>query len=689
MNKITSEHLGRGAYVYIRQSSADQLLHNPESRLRQYALAQRARQLGWTEVVTIDDDLGRSGSGIARPGFERLLAAICEGRVGAVLAIEASRLARNGRDWHTLIEFCGLVDTLIVDEDGIYDPRLPNDRLLLGMKGTMSELELSILRQRSLEALKQKARRGELLLNVAVGYVKAGHDRIEKDPDRRVQQALDLVFRKFAEFQSIRQVHLWLRQERITLPAVKYVPDQGRTLVWKLPVYNTVHHILTNPVYAGAYAFGRTGSRISIENGRKRVVRGIAKARPDWEVLIIDHHEGYLSWAAFERNQRVIADNANSQGMRARGAVRRGEALLAGLLRCGHCGRRLHVAYSGNKGAVGRYHCRGAFINHGGERCIAIGALRIDQAVSAAVLRLLQPLGIEAAIQAIEARESRADEKRRQLELALEQARYEVVRARRQYDAVDPDHRLVASELERRWNEQLTAVRELESQLQRIDEQIPPSLSGAEREQLMRLGGDLERAWQHPGATAAMRKRILRTVLHEIIVRVEVEQIQLVIHWQGGDHTALAVKKNKTGQHRWTVEAETLELVRELARLLPDKSIAALLNRAGKRTGRGNGWTQSRVRSFRNKYDIAVYRDGERGERGELTLNEAAARLGVSPMTVLRLIRDGLLPGRQLCRGAPWVIQIDDIGQPAVKASIESRGKRPLTQDPDQQSLVF
>ena len=271
--------------------------------------------LGWQDVVVIDDDLGRSGSGVSRPGFERLLAAICEGRVGAVFAIEASRLARNGRDWHTLIEFCGLVGTIIVDEDGVYDPRHPNDRLLLGMKGTMSELELSILRQRSLEALKQKARRGELFLTVAIGYVKVRHDRIVMDPDLRVREAIALVFSKFAEFQSIRQVHLWLRQERIALPAVRYTVEEGRSIVWKLPVYNTVHHILTNPIYAGAYAFGRTGSRVTIADGRKRIVRGNRRERTEWEVLLTDHHEGYLSWAEFERNQRLIADNANSKGL--------------------------------------------------------------------------------------------------------------------------------------------------------------------------------------------------------------------------------------------------------------------------------------------------------------------------------------------------------------------------------------
>src|SRR6478735_2893264 len=295
MTKITANHLGRAAFVYIRQSTADQLLHNPESRRRQYGLVDRARQLDWTTVEVIDDDLGRSGGGVSRPGFERLLAAICEGRVGAVFAIEASRLARNGRDWHMLIEFCGLVGTILVDEDGIYDPRHPNDRLLLGMKGTMSELELSLFRQRSQEALRQKAGRGALFLRVAAGYVKVGRDRIEKDPDQRVRDALQIVFAKFAEFQSARQVHIWLRDEGIELP-VKSRAGEARGVVWRLPAYNIVHNILTNPIYAGAYAFGRTTSKVSVEGGRKHIRRGVQKPMAEWDVLIKDHHTAYITW---------------------------------------------------------------------------------------------------------------------------------------------------------------------------------------------------------------------------------------------------------------------------------------------------------------------------------------------------------------------------------------------------------
>lgn len=687
--KITSEHLARSAIVYVRQSTADQLANNHESRRRQYSLAERARLLGWNDVIVIDDDLGRSGSGVERPGFERLLAAICESRVGAVFAIEASRLARNGRDWHTLIEFCGLVGTLIVDEDGTYEPRHPNDRLLLGMKGTMSELELSILRARSLGALKQKARRGELFLTVAIGYVRAGRERIEQDPDLRVREAIGLVFARFAEMQSIRQVHLSLRREKIMLPSVDHSRAGDYAVVWKLPVYNTVHHILTNPVYAGAYVFGRTGSRVTIENGRKHIVRGFRKERADWDVLLLDRHVGYLSWAEFERNQRLIADNTNGMGMNARGALRKGELILAGLLRCGHCGRKLHVAYSGTNGNTGRYHCRGAMINHGTEPCISFGSLRVDQAVGGEIVKMLQPLGVEAALLAISERSLVADAKQRQVELALEQAHFEAKRMQRQYDAVDPDNRLVAGELERRWNVALSAVKAIEEELETLIRQRPEVLGDEERQRLLQMGSDLTAAWEHPSATGATRKRIIRAVLKEIVVRVEDEMIRLLLHWQGGDHTALEVKKNRSGHHRWAAEPATEDLIRALARLMPDKAMASLLNREGKKTGRLNGWTQSRVCTFRNQHGIAVYREGERADRGEVTLNKAADIIGCSAMTALRMIRDGILPGKQHCKGAPWIIKRTDVedigtGNPAVQ-----RAKGPLTSNPDQLSITF
>ena len=549
----------------------------------------------------------------------------------------------------------------------------------------LSEMELSTLRQRSLEALRLKASRGELFLSVAVGYVKVRCDRIARDPDRRVREAVDLVFRKFAEFRSIRQVHLWLRQEEVLLPVVRIVGEERR-IVWKPPVYGTVHKLMTNPVYAGAYAFGRTESRVTIENGRKRVTRGFRRDRADWDVLIRDHHEGYVPWDEYERNQRLIADNANCRGLMARGAVRRGDALLAGLLRCGHCGRRVHVHYSGTKGYCVRYGCHGAHLNHGARPCIGFGGLRVDTAVGDAVLRLLCPLGVEAALAAIEMRESDTAETRRQVELALTQARYEADLAQRQYDAVDPANRLVAAELERRWNDRLAEVRRQEERLTAIAAARPEALSGAEKQRLIALGDDLSTAWSHPDATAETRKAILRAVLEEIVVTLADGRIDLLLHWRGGDHTRLSVPRNRSGQHRWAAGGEVVDLVRGLARQLSDGVIAATLNRLGKKTGRGNSWTEVRVRSFRNSHGIAVYRSGEVAERGELTLTDAAERLGVSRMTVLRLIADGIICATQVCKGAPWAIpetQVDAL------YGTDLRHAGPQTTDRNQEQLDF
>ncbi len=684
MSKITAEQLQRGACVYIRQSTHDQLMHNLESQRRQYALADRAKQLGWMAVEIIDDDLGRSGGGIARPGFERLLSTICDGRVGAVFAIEASRLARNGRDWHTLIEFCGLVGTIIVDEDGVYDPRHPNDRLLLGMKGTMSELELSLFRQRSQAALRQKALRGELVLGVAAGYVKVGRDRIEKNPDTRVQEAVGLVFQKFSEFKSARQVHIWLREEGVELPAKSRL-GEAHGVVWRLPAYNIVHGILTNPIYAGAYAFGRTTSQVSVVDGRKRVRRGVCKPMNEWDVLLKEHHAAYISWDQFEGNLKAIASNATGMSNAlARGAAREGGLLLPGLLRCGHCGRKLHVHYSGK---LGRYHCSGARLNHGTGRCISVSGLSIDGTITSEVLRILKPLGIEAAVRAIETLSSETTARERQQELSLQQARYEAAHARRQYDTVDPANRLVAGELENRWNIALQAVARIETEISATAARRPPPLGELERNELMALGADIARAWVHPAATAATRKRILRTALSEVIVHRDGAVIRAVLHWQGGDHTEIKLKQrlNSVGRHNPRIPDDTIALMRELARLMPDRQIAFLLNRIKVITGNGNALTQERVRGFRNHHGVAGFRDGEWAERGEITLEMAAKVIGVCNMTALRMLRRGAIPGRQACPGAPWVIKAADL----TSTFGSGRSAPPLTVNDEQQVFGF
>lgn len=688
-NKITPEHLARSAFVYVRQSSPYQVLNNLESKRRQYGLVERARQLGWDDVQVVDDDLGKSADGTARPGFTKLLAAICEGRVGAVVSLEASRLARNGRDWHTLLEFCGLIGTLIIDEDTVYDPGSPNDRMLLGMKGTLSEMELSTFRQRSLEARRQKARRGELHSTVAVGYVKSEDDRIEKDPDQRVQDGIALVFRKFSELQSVRQVLLWFSQESVLVPSI--VSGSGkRSIEWKAPVYHTLHHILTNPVYAGSYAFGRRGTRVSIEGGRKRVVRdNFRRNWKDWEVLIHDHHAGYITWVEFERNQHLIADNANGKSYMGRGSIRRGEALLPGLLRCARCGRRLHVQYTGKGGNTQRYVCRGEFSTKAVDNCIGFGGMRIDRAVTQEVLDRVQPLGIEAALAAMQAHKEQQSDKRQQVENAIQQAQYEAARARRQYDAVDPDNRLVAGELEHRWNEKLVQLHALEMQLGNLDQtEKTPALSAEDRSRLMNLGKDLTKAWNSPGVSVETRKKIIRLIVKEIIVDVAGENLALVIHWQGGDHTELTVKKNKIGHTRWTTDASVVDLVRVLARQLPDNAIAAILNRSGKTTVHGASWTRTNVCSLRYTHGIAIYREGERAERGEVTLDEAADILTVSRATAYRMVLNGVIAAQHLCTGAPWIIRLADLQTDEVRRDADARrSRRPNSHNSLQHSL--
>lgn len=382
-----------------------------------------------------------------------------------------------------------------------------------------------------------------------------------------------MVFRRFHELGSVRQVLLWLRQEGIELPCTHHA-GEVRGIVWRSPGYQTLHKMLTNPVYAGAYSYGRTTSRVRLENGRKRVLQGVRVAREDWPVLLRDHHEGYISWEQFEANQRVIADNANMKGAMARGAVRQGSALLAGLLRCGHCGRKLHVAYAGRQEAA-RYHCKGANVNHGVPSCAtSFGSMRVDRAVSEEVLRLLQPFGIAASLEAIERREQAVSDKQRHCTLALEQARYEAGHARRQYDAVDPDNRLVAAELERRWNESLALVAGREAALSAAAAERQEAAIEAERDQLLLLGRDVPALWHHPDASAAIRKRILRTVLREAVVTISEGRIRFMLHWQGGDHTRLETRKQKSGEHRWQTDVETARIVTELARVLPDGIMA-------------------------------------------------------------------------------------------------------------------
>ncbi len=672
--KIRSEHLQRAAFVYVRQSTLDQVRHHHESRRRQYDLAGHARSLGWVHVIVIDEDLGKSGATAAgRTGFQRLVAEVSLGHVGAVFGLEVSRLARNNRDWYQLLDLCGLMGTLIVDAEGIYDPRQLNDRLLLGLKGTMSEAELGWIRQRAHEGLLAKARRGALILGLPVGYVQTRDGRVEKHPDQRVQHAISLVFAKFAEVGSVRQTLLWFRQEPLTLPSIEHDPAWGAAVTWRLPVYNTILKLLANPFYAGAYAFGRTGTRTTIVDGVPRKTRGHRREREEWIALVRDHHEPYISWDVWERNRALIAHNAQMKGLMVKGAVRRGPSLIAGLLRCGRCGRRLHVTYSGTKGYVPRYSCRGADINHGAGRCIAFGGLRVDEAIEREILRVLAPGAIEAALATADATTEETTAAHHALQLELREARYEAERAHRQYDAVEPEHRLVAETLERRWNGALERVRLLEQRLTAIEvestRERPP-----DRASLLALAKEFPRVWTDASTDIRTKKRIVRLLIEEIIAKVvpaPQPQIELVVHWKGGKHTQLVIPRNTTGHHRYCTDRAVVDVVRDLARSTPDAGIARVLNRLGYRTGAGNTWTQHRVLSLRSHHRIAAF-DRSTDRNKLLTIADAAKVLRVSTATVRRMIERRLLPATQPVLYAPWTIREEDLATAAVQRAIET-----------------
>jgi DNA invertase Pin-like site-specific DNA recombinase len=666
--KIKPHHLERGAYVYVRQSTPYQVRNHLEGKERQYALAERSKQLGFEKVIVIDEDLGRSGDGTQeRAGFGRLLACVCQGLAGAVLALEASRLARNNRDWHHLVDLCALTETLLVDSDGIYDPQQLNDRLLLGLKGTMSEFELGLLRQRAREAFEQKVKRGFALWELPVGFVRTEEGGIEKTPDRQVQQAIASVFQKFQQLGSARQATLWFRDDQIPVPRVK-PGTAGQEVVWALPSSGRIRQMLRNPCYAGAFAYGKTAARTVIQEGRARHGSRYRKPQSEWKVLIVDHHPGYISWEEYVENRRRLEANvvADSEGS---GAAKLGSALLSGLLRCGRCGRKLQVLYSGNGGRVPRYVCHGDRGDRDSSRCLTVGSLRLDRAVVHSVLQAIQPMGIEAAIRMSERTRTEDDDKQKALELALERARYEASRARRQFDAVEPENRLVASELEVRWNSALARVAEIEARLAAVGQPAEP-LGNEQEKELMALGEDLTALWNHPEAPAPLKKRILRTVLTEIVVDSDVDPSahRLHLHWAGGVHTQLRVERNKTGQHRHSADRTVIDLVSELAKVCPDKTIAAILNRLGYKTGHEKTWNASRVAGIRWYHEIAPFQKQD----GWLTQEQAARELAVSNTVVKRLIRERILPANHVVECAPWVIEREHLALPEVQRQVNA-----------------
>ncbi|MGE0759698.1 MAG: recombinase family protein [Pirellulaceae bacterium] len=689
-DKITSSHLQRRAVLYVRQSSSYQVVHNQESQRLQYAMKQRLHSLGWQEVEVIDEDLGRSAAGgVDRAGFQRMVAAVCLGQVGAVAAREVSRFARNSRDWQQLIEVCRIVDTLLIDHETVYDSRRSNDRLLLGLKGSLNEYELDLLRQRSYEARRQMAGRGELVVAAPVGYVRDGKHGLVKDPDRRVQEAITLMFRKIFELGSLRQVLLWFIEEDLTLP-IRHQREGGAETDWRRPNYHMLHRLATNPIYAGAYAFGKRHSSCDVQGGQTR--RRIRRRPPEhWWALIPNRHEGYIAWEQFQRVQQMLTGNRQTSATS--GAAKRGAALLAGLVRCRRCGRKMGVRYTGRNHEAPRYACHRGFLDNGEPKCIGFGGGPLDDAVTRDIFELLRPGALAAVTESVRQASRQQEELLAALRLDLEAAQYAADRARRQFDAVDPLNRLVADELEKRWNAALVRVQQIEQRLISEEASRPDATLPTEVE-LAALAHDLPRVWDHPQTDARLKKRIVRTVIHEVLVDVDRKagQIQAVIHWKGGVHTEITAPCLRRGYSPLHTPVEVVQAVRELAKICTDELITGLLTRNGLRTGHGNRWTKEGVTSLRSHHHIPRYDERQRAADGWLTLRESAAHVGVCSKTLRLAAERGAVPGIHPLNDGPWLFrrsELDELGIRQRFAEVKARRGGGAGHGRDQLTLEF
>jgi len=646
--------------------------NHAESTRIQLGLRDKAVAFGWRAPVTIVDDLGVSAGGFAhRAGFPHMAAAVSLGHVGIIRCFEASRLSRNSKAWAQLCEVCGHLDTLVADLDQVYDLALPDDRLILGVKGSVSEYVLSLFRPRSQAAIVAKAKRGALTFTLPAGRSWTPEGQIELNPDRRVPQAIRLVLDKLSEFGSVRQVLMWLRDDRVSVPTLE--SERPRAITWRLPTYRMVLSMVRSPCYAGAYAFGRPESRTRVVAGQATRTSGHAKPLAQWTSLIRDHHPGYLSWEQFERHQRRLEENTPMKGTLTRKAGRGGQCLLAGLLRCARCGRMLHVM-DGRRGYA-RYECPQANRAEAAPRGIGFSARRPDEPVSAEILTVGQGSALAAALAAGVLAEQDHHAQHRALALELAQATYHATLAARRYEAVDPDNRLVAAELEGRWNAALQRVAELEGRWTTPGRVAPRSVPAVDRATLESLATDLPRVWEAPSSEMRVKQRIAHLLIHAIIANTDADtrEIVLVIHWVGGRHSEVRMPRPTAGDHRHRTGPGAEAVVRRLAGAWPDHDIAASLTRLRLRTGAGNTWTASRVNSLRQRLRLVDY--DETRATPLLTLNQAADRLGVGSWVVRGFIACGLLEVTQVVPCAPWQIDPAGLDTDAIRVATKNVGQ--------------
>ncbi|UCE05193.1 MAG: recombinase family protein, partial [bacterium] len=640
LEKITNEHLIRIAIIYIRQSHPEQVKKHKESQRLQYQLVELAKELGWAEVIIIDDDLGHSASGtVDRSGFEQLIIKVITKNVGAIFCIDASRLARNNREWYMLLDYCRYTNTLIIDPDGIYDPNNTSDRACLGMKGTMSEYELNIFRQRAQSAIRAKAERGEFYTNVPAAYIITDDNKCELNPDQRIQDVVHLIFQKFRDLGSANQLVLWFHKEKIEIPIR---PRKGE-IIWKLPTVSLIRDFLNNPIFAGAYVYGRTETYIRFENSQPRKYRREVSVE-QWKVLKENHHPAYISWDEFIVNRKRLSQNSSKRDHHKKGgAAKNGPGLLVGLLRCRRCSQKFSVRYSSSNPGVACYSCRGQKNIGKSGNCISFYGTLLERLVEQELLRVVQPTAIEAAEKAEQLFVQQQQQKQQTVVNSLKQAQYEADRRFEQYNSVDPQNRLVALNLETQWNQALKKVATIKQQLNIINQQYQV-LTEQERKRFRKLATDLPVLWSHPDTDIRIKKRILQTLIKEIVVDINDDNsINAVIHWMGGVHTQYQIKRRrKTSRPKNDPFPNIKKVITDLAQIVADQDIARILNLLKIKTTSKQSWNSVCVFEFRQQYQIPAFDPQQYEKKGWVNLKQAAELLGTFPETILRLIKANL-----------------------------------------------
>ena len=688
---IKPHQFDRNAYVYLRQSSPGQVRKNREGRQRQQAMVDHVARLGWplAQIVLLDRDTGQSGSSQhGRTDFQALTEAIVTDKAGLVAARELSRLVRDNQDWAHLVRLCRFQDVLLADEHRLYNPADPQDRMVLGIQGAFNEFELSMILDRMQQSLRQKAQRGEQYDALPPGYICRHAPLCEKHPDLRVQRAIEKVLQGFERFPSVNQLYLHLAAEGFQLPIVPHGCD-WRDVQWVDPSYKQILELVRHPAYAGIYVRGRRKVFVTLDEQGHKQTKCRRVPRGQWDVFLEDHHEAYIAKETWERNMEKIAANANVRGDLAKGAVGRGESLMAGLLRCRRCGHRLQTRYP-SSGV--RYFCVGGQRQRkqASVKCLNFYGADLETLLAEDILEVVGPAGVEAAQRAAERLTGQSQQQRQLLVDRVEASREAEARAAREYKQTDVTYTAVRQALGAEWEAALARVAEGESRLARFDQRQPALPTPSQQEQLAHLGEDVRRLWDHPRATGSLKQQLVRVLIKEIVADIDDarDEVILLVQWSGGHHTEL--RGPRTLRRGKLTLSDLKSVIETLRKVHADGGIASALNRGGIGTRSGQTWTRLRVERYRRRAGITGYDANLKKASSWLTQSETATRLGISPMSVHRLVRSGILPAEQTQRGLPMVITATDLSLPEVQRAVMSLKAghiRPLPDDPSQLKL--